>query len=260
MTLAEAFGVIRRLWVIPIICILLGAGGAAAIKTTQTKAYQSRVDMVLTADIKNGDSNDVSNALVALDRRTLIGTLAVVTGSDVIESSSISRADVPSADITSFRGTAVADANVVTLEVTGRTPRSVARVTGEALDLIVARFGHQYPLYRVEPIDRPRAVVDTGTPWWQLLAAGIVSGALLGALVALSVDAAKRSRLDRDPSVPMGYVAVPIEFVQPTPGSANRFEANHLDDLPRSSSGRATVLDLLTAKNGSSAPGGPLDL
>ena len=214
MTLAEAVGVIRRLWIIPAIAILLGVLAGAGIGLSHETSYRSDVNLVLTADIAGGDSKDVSNALIALDRRTLVGTLAVVAGSDVIESTAIDAAGVPASDITGFSGTAVADANVVTLEVTGTSAASVEAVTSQAVDAIVTRFGRQYPLYHVESIDRPKPVVDTGAPWWQLLTAGLVGGALLGVLVALSVDAAQRSRLDRDPSVPMGYVAVPVEFVK----------------------------------------------
>jgi hypothetical protein len=260
MTLAEAVGVLRRLWAIPLVCLLLGLGAGVAVKTSQSTAYRSQVDLVLTADVDSGESKDVSNALVALDRRTLIGTLAVVAGSDVIEAGSVRAADVPAADITSFGGTAVAEANVVTLEVTGPVAGSVEAVTAEAVDQIVARFGRQYPIYRVESIDRPKPVVVTGAPWWQLLAAGAVCGGLLGILVALSVDAARRSKLDRDPSVPMGYVAVPVEFVQP---SAGRRDAADLAPQPFEASSirpnRSTVLDLLSASNGRSSVGPPVD-
>lgn len=216
MTLAEAIGVLRRLWYVVLAVALLGVGAGLLIFTGQTTTYRSSVDLVLTPDVASGDSKDVSNALVALDRRTLIGTLAVVAGSGQIRSASIRASGVPEADITAFGGTAVAEANVVTVAVSGRTSSSVEAVTAEAVTEIVDRFEGQYPLYRVEPIDEPVATVVRGAPLWQLVGVGLVAGALVGVLIALFVDAAQRSRIDRDPAVPMGYVAVPVEFVRPS--------------------------------------------
>jgi len=215
MTLAELVGVLRRLWIVPIVAMAVGLLIAVAIGLDQGTSYRSDVNLLLSVDVNTGDSKDVSNALVALDRRTLVGTLGVVAGSDRIQAAAEDAANVPSGDITGFGGTAVAEANVVTLEVTGTSAASVESVTAKAVDGIVAEFGRQYPLYRVESLDRPKPVVDAGAPWWQLIAAGLVGGGLVGVLVALAVDAAQRSRLDRDPTVPMGYVAVPVEFVQP---------------------------------------------
>jgi hypothetical protein len=216
MTLSEAVGVIRRLWYIPLIAVFLGLVAGVWIRVSADRVYTSDVNLVMSVSVLTGDPKDVSNALVALDRQTLIGTLAVVSGSNLIEDKAIDEAGVPSHDITGFTGTEVANANVVTLEVTGSSSQAVVAVSSRAATLIAAEFGRQYPLYRVESLDRPKPVVDIGAPWWQLIAAGLVGGWLLGVLVALAVDAAQRSRLDRDPVVPLGYVAVPVEFLRST--------------------------------------------
>ncbi len=192
MTFSDYVRVLRRFVWLVVALALAGANFALGLLIVPPAKYEAKFSVAL-APATNLDPSAMGNAIDALDRRSVPSTFEQVVTSPTTKDLAASTGHVSRDGLTVNAGV-VADSNVITATVTGQNRARTRDYAAALLTASTLTFNHLYAQYTVTPLQVPTSTSSVS----RHLAAGILLGALAGALVAyligLAIDASRRPR------------------------------------------------------------------
>lgn len=148
-----------RLMALPLAAGLLAAGVAAVLASREAPRYRATTTLVVAPSSQVEDPSVELRALEALERRSILATLAKIPGTREMRESVAGRlnVDVQSLGGYSIRGSVLPHAHVLAIEVTGPDAAKCAAVASAAADSTHRRVRRLFPIYTVRQLEAARA-------------------------------------------------------------------------------------------------------
>ena len=192
----------RTYWPIVLIAFVIGLAASAGFAQWQPKTFMARATLVVGPNARLATSREIVDSLNALDRRSVVATLARVPSSRIITERAEHALNVPE-DRRAFyqvKTVVVPDTNILEISVSGPDPRFVARLADEIAVQTVTYSREFYLVYDLKPLDQaPQMGELTGPGVTRQVAAGGMLGLLAGLLVAYLLSRLHRAGTTEGP-------------------------------------------------------------
>jgi uncharacterized protein involved in exopolysaccharide biosynthesis len=185
MDVTTALAALRRGWIFPLVGLLAAMAVTAAVQRNQAPSYETSGTYLVVPS--PSDPNIIENikTLDATRSRTILTTLTEIMTSDTVVSAAGAVAGV---DPARYRVTAaaLAEANGVTLRVTGPDPAATSAMANAVAAASAERFVALYRIYEVSVLDPPVSPAGpAGRGLFDLLALAGTLGLVVGGSLAL---------------------------------------------------------------------------
>lgn len=153
----------------------------------QPKRYRASAIAAVTPIVDGLAATEVLRGVDTLERRTLIATIAALASTPVIHRQALGTA--LDADEYAIEAVVLPNTNLLRVNVEGTDARRVAAVANRVPELISAQTRAMYRFYRVTAVSAATAPTAAAFPRvGRTVAAGLLVGAILGAIIAYTVD------------------------------------------------------------------------
>lgn len=185
MDLSTALAALRRGWILVIVTVLAATGAAAIFHRNQPPVYEAIGTYLVVPSPTDPDIIENIKTLDSTRSRTILTTLTEIMMSDTVASEA---GAVAGMDPTKYRiaASALAEANGVTLRVTGPDPMGASAMASAVAAASSDQFVALYRIYEVSALDPPVSpAAPAGRSLPELLALAAVVGVVLGGALAL---------------------------------------------------------------------------
>lgn len=191
------FEALRRSWWVVLLALVFAVAAAAWMVSRETPQYAAEALLVVVPDRDLDDPSDVLRSLDALERRTILATLAELPGRAETERAAGGALGWDAAKLRRYwiGGSVVPRTNLLRIEVRGPEAEATARLATAAAHATrrdADRLYKVYSLRLLEEAEAPRRPIRP-QPRRSLVVAGIV-GLFLGLAAALGIELLRRRR------------------------------------------------------------------
>jgi len=186
-TLCREVFVLRNYWPIVLITFVISLAASAVFAQRQPKTFMARATLVVGPNARLATSREIVDSLNALDRRSVVATLARVPSSRIVTQRAEQTLHLPDNRRAFYqvKTVVVPDTNILEISVSGPDPRFVARLANEIAVQTVTYSRDFYLVYDLKPLDQaPQMGEPTGPGVTRQVAAGGMLGLLAGLLAA----------------------------------------------------------------------------
>ena len=185
MDLSTALAALRRGWIFPVVAMLAACGVAAAFHRNQAPSYEAAGTYLVVPSPSDPDIIENIKTMDSTRSRTILTTLTEIMTSDTVSAAAAAAVGVDPADYRVAAG-ALAEANGVTLRVTGPDAIATVAMANAVATSSAAQFVALYRIYEVSALDPPVSpAAPAGRGLSELLALAAVVGLILGGALAL---------------------------------------------------------------------------
>jgi uncharacterized protein involved in exopolysaccharide biosynthesis len=176
---------LKNYWWIILAAVIVGIGSTALFAQRRTPVYVASATVVVGPNSALTEPRVIVDSLNALDRRSVVATLARLPSSRTVRDRSAQHLGVSPQQLAlySVRTVVVPDTNVLEMSVEGPDRRLVAAFANEIAGQTIAYAQDFYTVYALRLLDRAS---EPGHPTGPDLSRKLLAGGLLGLLIGLA--------------------------------------------------------------------------
>ncbi len=237
---------LRRSWWIVFLTAFAATAIALGLAYISTPIYRATVKLVVSPNIEAYTAQDqakIVSSLVALDKRSIVGTYAEVLNSVRIYNDTINRLGYDSADLTDYTHVAVVlpDANILELSVEGPDPMTTAVLANAIGKNAVEYIASLYSVYSITVLDAATVPIEPIRPQPARDASlAFVLGVLFGAVLAIVREQLR---------TPLEALLARTQLDSSSNAYTRRYFEDRLDDLVTRDPDQLTSLGLVRLEN-----------
>lgn len=174
----------RYAWVV-LIAVVTGIGATAFFAQRTTPVYQASATLVVVPNERLATPREVVDSVNALDRRSVVATLARVSSSRAVRGLVQQRLRLSSGELAPYavKAVVVPDTNILEISVEGPGRQAVAVVANEIAAQTIDYSRQFYQVYTLKTLDQASGA---GQPIGPDLTRRLVAGGLFGLLIGIA--------------------------------------------------------------------------